>query len=85
MAINCVYTHLLIGFQYFSNNQILIQKPWFWKLKKVKELSTVSSIFLGQFFHENHLFVEAFEIVIKINGYFIFPFFKKPKLMIPRI
>jgi hypothetical protein len=53
------------------------------KFKKIKELSKVPSVFVGEFFHENRLFVEAFEIVIKINGYLILLFFfKKPELMI---
>jgi hypothetical protein len=33
--------------------------------------------FLGQFFHENHLFFDAFEIVTRTNGFFILIFFPK--------
>jgi hypothetical protein len=47
------------------------------KFQKVKEFSKVPSIFLGQFFHENHLFFEVFEIVIRSNGSLILIFPKK--------
>jgi hypothetical protein len=46
------------------------------KLKKIKELSKVLSKKFGQFFHENCLFFEAFEIVIKTNAYLILIFSK---------
>jgi hypothetical protein len=49
------------------------------KLKKVKELSKVPLGFFGQIFHENCLFVEAFEIVIKINASLILIFFQKTR------
>jgi hypothetical protein len=39
-----------------------------------------SQIFFCQFFHENHLFFKAFEIVIRINGYLILTFFQKMRI-----
>jgi len=47
------------------------------KFQKVKKNSKVPSIFLGQFFHENHLFFEVFEIVIRNNGSLILIFSQK--------
>ncbi len=43
----------------------------------VKKISKVPSVFLGQFFHENHLFFEVFEIVIRSNGSLILIFSQK--------
>jgi hypothetical protein len=51
----------------------------------MKKLSKVLSNFLGQFFHENRLFIEAFEIIIKIDGSLIMIFFQKLKLTTPKI
>jgi hypothetical protein len=51
------------------------------KILKVKELSKVPSVFFGQFFHENHLFFEAFEIVTRTYGYSILIFSQKITIM----
>jgi hypothetical protein len=40
--------------------------------------------FFGQFFHDNCLFFEAFEIVTRTNVFLILIFFKKLKPTIPR-
>jgi len=43
----------------------------------MKELSKLPSNLLGQFFNENHLFFEAFEIATRTNGSSILIFFQK--------
>lgn len=72
------YTHLLIGSQNFqiTNFDIIITVVEFLK-KKVNQPSKELSVFFGQFFHENHQFVETFEIIIKINGSLILIIFQK--------
>jgi hypothetical protein len=53
-------------------------------LEILKSQGTFQSFasFFGQFFCDNCLFLEAFEIVTKINVFFFFLIFKKLKPMI---
>jgi hypothetical protein len=51
------------------------------KILKNQRTFQRSTSFLGQFFHENHLFFDAFEIVIKTNGFSILIFFQNIEII----
>ncbi len=72
IVINWVYTHLLIGFQCFSNNRFWYNNHGSWNLKKSKSFPK---------FHKNHLFFDDFEIVTRTNGFSILIFFQNTEII----
>ncbi len=80
LSIRYIPTYYLVFNIFQITNFVIITMV----LEILKSQGTFQSFasFFGQFFCDNCLFLEAFEIVTKINVFFFFLIFKKLKPMI---